>query len=105
MNELLNDVIVNVVRLVISGCVAYLSIGIVPWLKEVGAYNVVKMCVRAAEKMASSGQIDKATKKQWVLEALQAMNVKIAPAIETMIEAAVEELDNQKGAVSNAFKE
>lgn len=109
MSDFLNEVIITIVRLVVAGCMTYVSAVIIPavtpWLKKVGIYSIVKMCVNAAEKLAETGKINKEDKKAHCVTALKAMGIEVTPIIETMIEAAVEELDAQKGKVSDAFNE
>lgn len=107
MMEVLTPIIVNLTRLIIAGCFAYLCKAIIPsitvWLKQVGLYQVVKYFVNAAEKMAATSQIPKETKKQWVKDMLAKVGIKDNAIIDALIEGAVEELDNQKGKVGDAF--
>lgn len=107
MMEFLTPIIVNLVRIIIAGCFAYLCKSVIPavipWLKQVGMYHVVKYFVNAAEKMASTSQIPKETKKQWVKNMLNNVGIKDSVIIDALIEGAVEELDNQKGKVGDAF--
>ena len=107
MMEILTPIIVNLVRIIIAGCFAYLCKAVIPsvtpWLKQVGLYQVVKYFVNAAEKMAATSQIPKDTKKQWVKGMLVKVGIKDNAIIDALIEGAVEELDNQKGKVGDAF--
>ena len=107
MTEILTPIIVDLVRIIIAGCFAYLCKAVIPavtpWLKQVGMYQVVKYFVNAAEKMASTSKIPKETKKQWVKDMLNSVGIKDNVIIDALIEGAVEELDNQKGKVGNAF--
>ena len=107
MMEFLTPIIVNLVRIIIAGCFAYLCKSVIPavtpWLKQIGLYHVVKYFVNAAEKMASTSQIPKETKKQWVKSMLNNVGIKDSVIIDALIEGAVEELDNQKGKVGDAF--
>jgi len=102
-------IITSIVRLVIAGCVTYatsvLIPSIAPWLKKQGYYSVVKMVCQGVEKLASSGQITKATKKEKAVEALEAMGITVDSSIEIMIEAAVEELDLQQGKITQAIED
>lgn len=54
------------------------------------SYEMVKHFVRAAEKLAQNCELDK---KEYVVECLQRIGVKITPVVDALIEAAVEELD------------
>lgn len=107
MMEVLTPIIVNLTRLVIAGCFAYLCKAIIPaitvWLKQVGLYQVVRYFVNAAEKMAATKQIPKETKKQWVKNILAKIGIQDNDVVDALIEGAVEELDNQKGKVGDAF--
>ena len=107
MMEILTPIIVNLVRIIIAGCFAYLCKSVIPavtpWLKQIGLYHVVKYFVNKAEKMASTSQIPKETKKQWVKDMLNNVGIKDSVIIDALIEGAVEELDNQKGKVGDAF--
>lgn len=109
MMEAMTPVIVNLVRIVIAGCFVLLCKSIIPavtpWLKQVGLYQVVRYFVNAAEKMAATNQIPKETKKQWVKDMLVKVGIKDSAIVDALIEGAVEELDNQKGKVGDAFKE
>ena len=53
----------------------------------------MKKFVEAAEKQAEAGTIDKATKKRFVVELLEANGITVTPEINAFIEAAVKELD------------
>lgn len=107
MMEFLTPIIVNLVRIVIAGCFAYLCKSVIPavtpWLKQVGLYQIVRYFVNAAEKMAESGKIPKETKKQFVKDILAKVGIQDNEIIDALIEGAVEELDNQKGKVGDAF--
>lgn len=73
--------------------VALVSKILVPWLKEKKVYDTICRFVRAAEKLADAGKIDKAKKKLYVRTLLEKKGVKITPEVDAMIEAAVEDLD------------
>lgn len=73
--------------------VALVSKILVPWLKEKKVYDTICRFVRAAEKLADAGKIDKAKKKLYVRSLLEKKGVKITPEVDAMIEAAVEDLD------------
>ena len=67
-------------------------------------YKLVQIAVRAAEKLGATGAIEKADKKKYVMEALEHLGVKITPTIETMIEAAVKEMDIQNDKIKDELK-
>lgn len=76
-----------------------------PWLKEKRLYSIVKKFVEAAEKQAEAGTIDKATKKRFVVELLEANGITVTPEINAFIEAAVKELDlAEKNAIGEIGK-
>ena len=54
------------------------------------SYEMDKHFVRAAEKLAQNCELDK---KEYVVECLQRIGVKVTPVVDALIEAAVEELD------------
>ena len=61
--------------------------------------------VTAAEKQAEAGTIDKATKKRFVVELLEANGITVTPEINAFIEAAVKELDlAEKNAIGEIGK-
>lgn len=65
----------------------------------------VKKFVEAAEKQAEAGTIDKATKKRFVVELLEANGITVTPEINAFIEAAVKELDlAEKNAIGEIGK-
>ena len=99
-----NELVSVIVRLVIAGAgTAFMAYGI-PYLKKIGVYKLVQIAVRAAEKLGATGAIEKADKKKYVMEALERLGVKITPTIETMIEAAVKEMDIQNDKIKDEFK-
>ena len=72
-------------------------------MKQVGLYQVIRYFVNAAEKMAATNQIPKEAKKQWVKDILAKVGIEDNEIVDALIEGAVEELDNQKGKVGDAF--
>lgn len=80
-------------RLVVAGIFALFACLVYPWLKEQKIYGQVVKFVRAAEKMAEAGKLDKAKKNAYVVALLEKAGVKVTPIVRAMIEAAVEELD------------
>jgi hypothetical protein len=53
--------------------------------------------------MADTKKIPKETKKQWVKDILAKVGIQDNEIIDALIEGAVEELDNQKGKIGDAF--
>lgn len=66
---------------------------LVPWLKEKRLYEITKRFVNAAEKMASSGLIDKKCKKDTVIKLLQSNGIVVDDTLNAFIESACKELD------------
>lgn len=66
---------------------------LIPWLKDKRLFGTVCQCVKAAEKLAESGSIDKAQKKEYVVALLESIGVEITDGVDAMIEAAVIDLD------------
>ena len=101
MEEILNAILPNVLEIIvtiISIVVARYAIpcikeDLVPWLKEKRLYNTIKKFVQAVEKMAETGVIDKASKKQKVVELLKAEGIVITDTVNAFIESCVKELD------------
>lgn len=77
-------------KITITLLVAVVTYYVVPWLKKKGLYAIVKNAVNAAEKLAEKNEINK---KQWVVDRLTAIGVKVTPLVDMFIESAVEELD------------
>ena len=73
--------------------IPYIKEELIPWLKEQRVYGIIKNFVQAVEKMAESGIIEKADKKQKVIELLARKGIVINATIEAFIESAVKELD------------
>lgn len=86
----MNEVITYAVKLVFAVAGVLITYCLVPWLKEKRLYDIVKQFVRAAEKLAANVTLDK---KQYVIDCLTDKGIKVTPAVDALIEAAVEELD------------
>lgn len=67
---------------------------VIPWLKSKRLYETVKNAVYAAQKWAENNDIDK---KEYAISVLERAGVKVTPAVEDIIEAAVYELDMMLG--------
>lgn len=83
----------GLMKIIIAAMVLIVGRIIVPWLKEQRVYSLIVKLVRAAEKLAESGKIDKESKKTYVIKLLIAKGYTVSPEIEAFIEAAVTELD------------
>lgn len=104
MMEFVNEVLVMVTRLIVAAAGgAFIYIGI-PYMKKLGVYKIVQLVVRAAEKLGSTNQIPKETKKEWVVKMLEHFGVKTNDVIDAMIEAAVEEIDLQNKKIAEEVK-
>lgn len=66
---------------------------LIPWLKEQRVYSLIVKLVKAAEKLAESGKIEKESKKTYVIKLLVSKGYTVSPELEAFIEAAVTELD------------
>ena len=86
----MNEVITYAVKLVFAVAGVLIARYLVPWLKEKRLYDIVKQFVRSAEKLATNVTLDK---KQYVIDCLTDIGIKVTPAVDALIEAAVEELD------------
>ena len=73
--------------------IPYIKEDLIPWLKEQRIYSIVKTFVQAVEKMAESGIIEKADKKQKVIELLARKGIVVNATIDAFIESCVKELD------------
>lgn len=74
----------------------------IPWLKEKQLCNLIGKFVRAAEKLADAGTINKKTKLDYVISLLAQHGVKVTPEVRALIESAVGELDDElKNNLSN----
>lgn len=112
MNEVVTIVVNNLLEIVFAVLGASFTALVIPWLKDTGLpwlkekrlYSIVKKFVEAAEKQAEAGTIDKATKKRFVVELLEA-NGYCYPGDQRFIEAAVKELDlAEKNAIGEIGK-
>lgn len=88
------EIIITIISLVVSCYVIpYIKNDLIPWLKEKHLYNTVRNFVRAAEKLAESGVIPKADKKDKVIELLESQGIDVNPMVDAIIESCVKELD------------
>lgn len=77
----------------------------IPWLKEKHLYSIVRSFVLAAEKMAESGQIDKAAKRDYVVGLLAKKGIEVTDDVLALIEMAVMELDLIMDDIYGSFTE
>ena len=95
IENILSFVLEHLISLVISGIGVYITYTVVPWLKKLVFFPIVRIFVKGAEKLGETSQIDKTKKKEYVIEGLESIGIKVTPLIDAMIEAAVKELDEQ----------
>lgn len=100
------DCIIKIVMAILSVVVSvvvvpWLKNTAVPWMKEKRLYTICSRFVKAAEKMAESGAIEKDEKKDFVIAALKSKGIDITGEVTSYIESAVKELDI---AIHDSFK-
>lgn len=94
------EIIITIISLVVARYVIpCIKNDLVPWLKEKHLHNIIKSFVQAVEKMSESGMIEKESKKQKVIELLEAKGIVVDETISMLIESCVKELD----LISSAF--
>lgn len=84
-----------ILKAVISISVFYLTVYLIPWLKEKRIYNYVTIAVRAVEQMikeSGKGAEKYAIVEQWLVEKF---NIKIED-VKKLIESAVYEMNLEK---------
>lgn len=94
----ISDNILEIVLTVISLIVSYYIIptikeDLIPFLKEQRIYSTIRKFVKAAEKLANSGAIEKIDKKEYVISLLEKNGIVVDDTLDAFIESAVEELD------------
>lgn len=92
------DDCLKIVLTVISLVVSYYVIptiknDLIPYLKEQRIYSTIKKFVKAAEKLAESGLIQKVDKKKYVIDLLKENGITITPTLEAFIESCCKEID------------
>lgn len=88
------EIILTIISIVIARyAIPYIKMDLIPWLKEKRLYNITKGFVQAAEKMAESGVIEKADKKEFVIRLLENKGVVVDATVDAFIEGCVKELD------------
>lgn len=109
LNAVFNNLL-DIVIAVISISVSYYLIPairdqMVPWLKEKHVYDIVYRVVLAAEKLGETNQINKADKKEYVVNILSKKGIAITPEVEQLIETACKELDLLESTTIEAIKD
>lgn len=118
MNDLIYDMISLLIKLM-CGCAVlfvtyvvapWLRDNVIPWLKDKQLYSIIFAFVKAAEKSAESGIIDKEAKKQFVIDLLTSRGIIVNSDVDALIESAVKDLDlayeNSKDVIiDTVFKE
>ena len=88
------EIIATVITLLVSYYVLpAIKNDLVPWLKEKRMFSLIKKFVQAAEKLAETGAIEKADKKQTVINLLENKGIEVTLEVEAFIEACVKQLD------------
>lgn len=88
------EIVVAVISLITSYyIIPCIKDDLVPWLKEKRLYDITNKFVRAAEKMANSGLIEKCNKKEKVISLLMENGITVDETLEAFIESACEDLD------------
>lgn len=89
--------IVKVIILIVMGCIVipWVKKSAIPWLKERQLSGTIMKFVRAAEKLAESGVIDKSAKLDYVMSLVKKLGIPADEHTRALIENAVVELDNE----------
>lgn len=101
MTEMIIELVALLLKIVIVACLGLMTKHALPWMQEVAIpwlkerhlYNLICYFVRAAEKLADTGVIDKATKKEYVVNLLKQKGVDVTSEVDALIESAVLDLD------------
>ena len=88
------EIIATVIAIITSSYILpAIKNDLVPWLKEKRMFSLVKKFVQAAEKLAETGVIEKADKKETVINLLENKGIEVTIDVEAFIETAVKQLD------------
>ena len=99
------EIIATLLTLVVSYYVLpFIRKDLIPWLKEKRMLSLIKTFVEAAEKLSETGAIQKADKKQTVINLLENKGIGVTLEIESFIEAAVKQLDLIANTVTDEIK-
>ena len=100
------EIILTIISLVVSYYVIpCIKTDLIPWLKEKHIYSTVKKFVKAAEKMAESGMINKVDKKSKVIELLNNKGIEVNEVTDAFIESCVKELDSVASVIYEGIME
>lgn len=88
------EIILTIISLVVARyAIPYIKTDLIPWLKEKRLLNIIKNLVKAAEKMAESGAIEKGNKNDFVVSLLEKNGIIVDATVKAFIEGCVKELD------------
>ncbi len=88
------EIVLTILSLIVARYVIpYIKSDFIPWLKEKRIYGIVKKFVQAVEKLAESGAIEKADKKENVIKLLESNGIIVDETVDFFIESCVKELD------------
>lgn len=113
MTEMIIELVALLLKIVAVACLGMLTKHVLPWMREVAIpwlkerhlYNLICYFVRAAEKLADTGAIDKTTKKEYVIKLLKQRGINITSEVDALIESAVLDLDMAVASVFDAIKD
>lgn len=111
MTEMIIELVALLLKIVVVACLGLLTKHALPWMQEVAIpwlkerhlYNLICCFVRAAEKLADTGVIDKTTKKEYVVKLLKQKGINITSEVDALIESAVLDLDMAVASVFDAI--
>ena len=92
-SAILAEIAAFAVRFVLCIIFAIITHKLLPLFEKWGLLQTIRTFVRAAEKKGETGVIQKINKKAFVVRNLEALGIQMTPLIDSMIEAAVEEID------------
>lgn len=100
------EIILTIISVVIARyAVPYIKTDLIPWLKERHLLGIIRKFVQAAEKMAESGLIEKASKKDFVVSLLKNNGISVSETVDVFIESCVKELDMASSVVYETIME
>ena len=111
MTEMIIELVALLLKIVVVACFGLLTKHALPWMQEVAIpwlkerhlYNLICYFVRAAEKLADTGVIDKTMKKEYVVKLLKQKGISITSEVDALIESAVLDLDMAVASVFDAI--
>lgn len=94
LTDNLLDIVIAIISIIVSTyAIPAIKNNLIPFLREKRLLNIIKSFVKGVEKMAESGMIPKANKKDKVIELLTEKGIAVTPEVDALIEASVKELD------------